>query len=330
MPIRRTTVTPAQERAFLRSVLYAAVFDYPVTVDQLHEALIGVRATPAEIAGWYDESYTLQQLIDFSDGYFFPRGRRDLLDLRHTREVISRSVLKELKQPLALVLGMPFVRMVALSGSLAHLNASGEADLDLFVITRPNRVWSVTTTLLLLARLFGWRQKLCLNYVISEDHLAVAPDDLFSENQIIHLRPLVGEDVYRRFIAANPFVHAFYPNFEPRTLSPSGEIDAHGSASAFAKASAENQPRWARPALETALDWTIAPLYERFCRALYGWHLRSRAASWQSRDQVRLEPHCLKLHTSSHRQTVMERFEISVAEAERVTLEATAPARGVV
>jgi hypothetical protein len=309
MRTRRSAVTPAEERAFLRSVLYAAVFDYPLTIDQLHEALIDIRATPDDIARWYDESYTLQHLIDCSDGYFFPRGRRDLLDLRHAREVISRSVLGELRQPLSLVLRMPFVRMVALSGSLAHLNASGEADLDLFMITKANRVWSVTTTLLVLARLFGWRRQLCLNYVISETHLAVEPDDLFSANQIVHLRPLSGGDLYRRFIGANPFVEDFYPNFLPRSV-----------------ASEPAPQRW----LERVLDWTIAPLYERLCRIAYGWHLRRQASSWQSRDQVRLDPQCLKLHTSSHRQSVMERFEIAVAEAERVTLEATARARDVV
>jgi hypothetical protein len=327
MRTRRRAGSPAEEAAFLRSVLYAAVFDYPLTIEQLHEALIGVAATPADLARWYDESYTLQQVIEFSDGYFFPRGRRDLLDLRHAREVISRSVLKELRQPLSLVLRMPFVRMVALSGSLAHLNAGGEADLDLFVITKANRVWSVTTTLLVLARVFGWRRRLCLNYVISETHLAVEPDDLFSANQIVHLRPLSGEDVYQRFIAANPFVHRLYPNFSPRPLQPAG-----GPSTTLGAGGAQGPGlgvSGSRRRLEAALDWTVAPLVERFCRAAYGWHLRRRAPSWQSHDQVRLEPQCLKLHTSSHRQSVMERFEIAVAEAERVTLEAAAHAQGV-
>jgi hypothetical protein len=312
MRTKRSTVTVAQEQAFVRSVLYAAVFDYPLTIDQLHEALIDVRATPADLARWYRQSVTLQHLIEFSDGYFFPRGRRDLLDVRHAREVISRSVLKEMRQPLAVVLRMPFVRMVALSGSLAHLNADGQADLDLFVITRANRVWSVTTTLLVLARLFGWRRRLCLNYVISERQLAVEPQDLFSANQIIHLRPLCGEDVYRRFLESNAFVSERYPNFSPRS-----------------SAAGEAAPPHRRRVLERMLDWTIAPLYERFCRIAYKWHLQRRASSWQSHDQVRLEPECLKLHTSSHRHRVMERFEIAVAETNRVTLEATPHAQGV-
>jgi hypothetical protein len=56
-----------------------------------------------------------------------------------------------------------------------------------------------------------------------------------------------------------------------------------------------------------------APLYERVCRAAYGWYLRRQSATWQSRDQVRLERECLKLHTSSHRPDVMVRFEEAVA-----------------
>ena len=309
MRTKRTAVIAAQEQAFLRSVLYAAVFDYPLTIDQLHEALIDMPATPDALARWYRESDRLQQLIEFRDGYFFPRGRPDLLDLRQRREVISRSLLEEMREPLALVLHMPFVRMVALSGSLAHLNANGEADLDLFVITKANRVWSVTTTLLVLSRLMGGRRRLCLNYVISERHLGVEPQDLFSANQIIHLRPLSGEDVYRRFVESNAFVRERYPNFCPRRVAPS------------------RTP--ARRVFERALDWTLAPLYERLCRVAYAWHLRRRSSSWQSRDQVRLEPECLKLHTSSHRQSVMERFEIAVAEAERVTRAATRHAQGV-
>jgi hypothetical protein len=41
-------------------------------------------------------------------------------------------------------------------------------------------------------------------------------------------------------------------------------------------------------------------------------HLERRASSWQSPDQVRLENDALKLHTHSHRRSVMERFDIAV------------------
>ena len=120
---------------------------------------------------------------------------------------------------------MPFVRMVALSGSLAHLNAEGSADLDLFVITAPNRVWSVTVATVVLSKLLGWRKRLCMNYVVSERAMAIEPRDLFSANQIIHLRPLIGPQGLRaiRRRRTRSF-GSFYPNFEltigPKTQDP--------------------------------------------------------------------------------------------------------------
>ena len=87
---------------------------------------------------------------------------------RARREALSRELLDRDRRILSLVAGMPFVRMVALSGSLAHLNAEGSADLDLFVITAPERVWSVTVAAVVLSKLLGWRKHLCMNYVVSE------------------------------------------------------------------------------------------------------------------------------------------------------------------
>lgn len=223
-----------------------------------------------------------------------------MIATRRRREAASRRRLRAHGPALRFVASLPFTRMVALSGSLAHLNAARGADLDLFVIAAPNRVWSVTTTALIAARLLGWRRHLCLNYVVSERRLAVGPADLFTANQIIHLRPLSGIDVYRRFLDTNPFVDRLYPNFRPRgewPLVPPGPR------------------RWWKPAVERVLNLLmVAPAYERMCRALYGWHLRRQAPRWRSRDQVRLEDECLKLHTTSHRAEILARFEAAMAE----------------
>jgi hypothetical protein len=285
----------AQERAFLQSVVYAALFDYPLTLAQLREGLIGEVADEVTLLRWYANSAYLQATIDHCDGYFFPRGRHDLLLTRTQREHTSRDLLRTLARPLAVITHLPFVRMVALSGSLAHLNGNAEADLDLFVVTSPRRVWAVTVVTLAIARLCRWRKRLCLNYVVSERALWIAPADLFSANQIVHLQPLTGQATYGRFLDANRFIERFYPNFEPRLVR-------HASLRPF------------RP-IEWLLDWTVGPLLEPLCRFVYRTHLRNRAHTWKSRDQVRLDAECLKLHTSSHRHEVMERFERALEEA---------------
>lgn len=283
--------TRNQEMAVLRSVAYASLFDYPLTLAQLHTSLVAEPAEPQAIESWWRQSELLQAAIEYRDGLFFPMGRADLVALRDRREAVSRGLLAENDRILRLMARTPFVRMVALSGSLAHLNAEPSADLDVFVITAPGRVWSVTLSILVMARLLGCRRRLCLNYVVSERALAIAPADLFAANQIIHLKPIAGRDVFGRFVAANPFVAATYPN--------------------FASGIAEPEPAMFRTAIERVAA-LAAPALERLARAVYGWHLRRRSIGWQSWDQVRLERECLKLHTTSHRADTLERYDAAV------------------
>ena len=289
------SVTREQELAVLRSVVYASLFDYPLEPAQLEASLMGVGAPAAAIERWWRESELLQATIEYRDGLSFPAGRSDLVRTRSRREAVSRELLDRDRRLLSFVANMPFVRMVALSGSLAHLNAEGSADLDLFVITAPHRVWSVVVATVMLAKMLGWRKRLCMNYVVSEHALAIEPRDLFSANQIIHLRPISGHAVFEHFVTANAFVTKIYPNFE------------------LPEAPNTHDPR-PKTFFERALSFGFAQVAEATARLLYGWYLRRRSASWQSRDQVRLEAECLKLHTSSHRASTLAKFDAAMAE----------------
>ena len=288
------TPTRAQELAVLQAVIYASLFDYPLTVEQLQRDLVGVTADAETIVSWWRNSELLQATTEYRNGWFYPAGRSDMIATRARREALSRRLLVRDRRIISFVAGMPFVRMVALSGSLAHLNAEASADLDLFVITAPGRVWGVTLTVFVLSRLFGWRRRMCMNYIVSERAMTITPEDLFSANQIVHLQPVVGHDVFERFVRANGFVRDFYPNFAVAT---------------------HNEHSHPARIVERVLSVGVAPIVERIARFVYGRHLRRRAAAWQSREQVRLEPECLKLHTSSHRAATLERFDRALATA---------------
>lgn len=288
--------TRAQELAVVRAVTYAGLFDYPLTPEQLRVSL-GVPATADAVEAWWQHSEWLQSVIGFQNGWFYPYGRHDLVATRTRREAISRTLIARHARFLKALAALPFIRTAALSGSLAHLNAERGADLDLFIVTAAGHVWSVTVMGLVLAKLLGVRKRVCLNYVISEDALDVEPRDMFSANQIINLRPLFGDRVFSRFVQANRFVRDHYPNFE---LAPA-------------------PPVFARPTLTSLVERVAslgpAQLLERACRTGYGWHLRRRSAGWTSREQVRLEAECLKLHTSSHRAATVDKFERAMALA---------------
>jgi hypothetical protein len=292
-------VVTSREIAIARSVIYASLFDYPLTLEQLHHSLIESDQTRAEILAVYEGSELLQDILEYREGFFFPIGRSDLIAERRRREARSDAFLAQHALALRLICALPFTRLVALSGSIAHRNLEANGDLDLFIVTRGPRVWTVTVMLLVLTKLLRRRRTICANFLLADSHLAVDQQDLFTANQVIHLRPLVGADVIERFRAANPFVARCYPNsgtMSPQT--PAVDVERRGLTIV----------KWT---LETMLGLP-APLLEAVCRRAYAWHLRRRAASWRSPDQVRLQSDYLKLHTRSHRHTVLDRFHATV------------------
>jgi len=285
-----------EELAITRSVIYASLFDYPLTLDQLHRTLVACDLTAPQIALVYARSAVLPAIIEHRDGFYFPVGRADLLAERRRREARSRAFLERHARLLRWICAIPFTRLVALSGSLAHLNLEPDGDLDLFIVTRGARVWTVTMAVLLLTRALGRRRVVCANFVIADTHLALDQQDLFTANQVIALRPLIGAEALDEFVAANPFVARCYPNaVRRRPTTPT------------------TAPR-AKRAIER-LAGPVAPAIEAASRAVYGWHLRRRARSWRSPEQVRLRSDYLKLHTRSHRQSILDRFDRAMQDA---------------
>ncbi len=173
-------------------------------------------------------------------------------------------------------------------------------------MTRGSRAWSVLLAIVVLTKLLGCRRVVCANYVIADTALAVERADLFSANQILHLRPLADAALLRDFVAANPFVADYYP----------GERAAGRALPGFA-------PGPIVAALKRAAEWVLAwgPGWaiESASRAVYSRYLRSRARRWASPDQVELSGNHLKLHTMSHRRAVLDRFEAKVRQTAAVT-----------
>src|SRR5207247_7556090 len=89
---------------------------------------------------------------------------------------------------------------------------------------RGRRVWTVTVAVLLVAKLLRRRRIVCANFVVADTHLWLEQQDLFTANQLISLRPLIGAELWDDFLAANPFVERLYPN----AVAPPAGVDTIG------------------------------------------------------------------------------------------------------
>jgi hypothetical protein len=108
---------------------------------------------------------------------------------------------------------LPFVRMIAITGALSMKNCAAGDDIDVLIVTAPDRVWltrAFAVALVYAGKLCG--DTLCPNYVISEHALTLDKHTLFVAHEFIQMVPVYGLDVYQRMRAANPWVQVMLPN----------------------------------------------------------------------------------------------------------------------
>jgi len=266
------------DRAILRTVLYTSLFQSPLTVAELHRALMDVGVDRLEIR-WRLRQGFLRSRLEFDGEHVYPRGREAWLDLRRERKQRTDALLDAHRRLLDLVAGFPFVRLLALSGGCAHENAT-DSDVDVFLVVRRGRVWAVCLALMLLSKALGRRRTLCVNYLVDEDALALPERDLFTAAKIVGLRPLAGGATFVQFVEANAWVAERFPNFfrmrrDIACVAPAGA------------------PRW----IEAVLDLGLAPLVEGLARRWLGARFRRK---WGGAAGVVLTPHRLKLHPVDH------------------------------
>jgi hypothetical protein len=128
----------------------------------------------------------------------------------------------------------PFVRGVMVSGELSKNLATGDCDVDFFVVTAPNRLWIARTLLIGFKKLFLLNKKkfFCLNTFATADSLEVSERNIYVAAEVVYLKPMFGQTVYREFMEANAWIQDFFPNFDP-SLLPQSRARAGEDGSTF-------------------------------------------------------------------------------------------------
>jgi len=197
------------ERAILETLAYSDVFEYPLRLDEICRYL-PMRADIEQVSQTLN---SLGELVGEQDDFYFLAGREKIVETRKQREAHSQKFMRRALQYGRILGALPFIRMVALTGSLAVLNSTKDADFDYMLVTTPNRVWTARAFALVfnrITRLFG--HTLCPNLIVSENALAWSTHDLYSARELHQMVPITGMDVYRKLLGANEWTKEFLPN----------------------------------------------------------------------------------------------------------------------
>jgi hypothetical protein len=235
------------QRAILFSVIYADVFDYPLTAVEIHR-YCGEKASFTTL---YAEIQGFGFLSHCGDYHTLP-GRESLVAIRTERAEISSRLWFHAAGYGRIIANLPFVRMVAITGSLAVNNAVSSADIDYFIVTEPGYLWTCRALVLALGRLAA-RQglNLCPNYLITTNCLTFPDRNLYAAHEIVQMVPIHGLSVYAEIRRRNAWVTDFLPN-----------ADGIPPAPASIKTT-ESTPRF-RPVFESALRTPPGIWFERW------------------------------------------------------------------
>jgi hypothetical protein len=121
-----------------------------------------------------------------------------------------------------LLIRFPYVRGIAISGSLSKNFADEYSDIDLFIITAKNRLWIARTIMHCLKKLSFLVNKehyFCMNYYIDEEELQIAEKNIYTAIEIGTLIPLEGDLIFEKFYVANAWSRDFLPNKNMRVAS---------------------------------------------------------------------------------------------------------------
>ena len=197
-------------RAVVQTVAYSDIFDYPLTAREIHRYLAGVNASFEEVVQALEEGFFTR-----TGDYFTLPGREEICSIRIQREARSRELLPHAIKYGRILGALPYIRMVALTGSLAVSNISKAADFDYMLVTAPGRVWTARAFSLLFNRfvhLFG--HTICPNLIVSETALEWPLHDLYSARELCQMIPITGMGVYQRLMKANEWAKEFLPNVD--------------------------------------------------------------------------------------------------------------------
>jgi hypothetical protein len=210
-----TTITDpdALERAILHTLLYSDLFDYPLTPAEAAHYLIGRPGAPDEVRACLARSSWLAVRVIEMNGYLALRGREALIARRLDRAASSDRLWRRARRFIRALRALPFVRMIAITGSLAMKNCAVHDDIDVLIVTAPDRVW--LTRALAIAVVYAGKlcgDTLCPNYVISERALALDRHTLFVAHEFAQMVPVYGLTVYDCMCAANRWIQRVLPN----------------------------------------------------------------------------------------------------------------------
>ena len=308
-------------QAILATVAYFDMFDYPLTATEIWQGLYmentshKSRVTSysiADVLNCLENSARIEKHVACKNGFYFLQGRANILQTRHQRYLIGQPKWQRARWLTKILRLLPFVRMVAVCNKIAYNNADGNSDIDLFIVTKPGRIWTTRVLVTAVASLLGIRRhgqkiadRICLSFYITEraqnlEKLSSTTPDTHFMYWITQIAPVFSLNrVASSFWAANQWLTKHLPNFVPyHGVDYQRHIIDGWLASSIRGAS----EKMLRGSLGNTLEKKLKKLQLKKMSA------KTNSARWENNTNVVVSDDVLKFHERDARERSRQKF----------------------
>jgi hypothetical protein len=207
--------------AIIKTLSYSGVFGYPLTFYQLTTNLITHhKFTPKKVRKELNR-LVKSKVVRKAKGKYILKGLRGHDSEKRAKN--STEIIKKNKSAIKMLSKIPWIKMIAVTGSVANMDATEKDDIDLLFITEKNRLWICRGFVFLILKVLGklpkdkTKREICPNIFIDERNLSWAKKrrNLYVAQNIISMQPLIWRDnIYFEFVKANKWIFKYYRNFK--------------------------------------------------------------------------------------------------------------------
>ena len=215
------------EKKIISVIKYFSFFAYHPTLDEIH-TFLQVKISKNELKMELDHlKYTPPQ---YSIG-------KEISNIKYKKSKIKLNKWRY-KAYIRLLSIFPQIKLVGLSGSISMMNAGKDDDIDLFIITQKERLFTGRFLATIFAYIMRLKRglnehkapnKVCLNLFFDEKNMAV-PEFKQTEyvaHEILQMKPIINKNqTYEKFLEVNKWVFRLFPNGKNKSeiRNPKSEI----------------------------------------------------------------------------------------------------------
>lgn len=224
------------EKSILGTIIYYNNLGQPLTSFEVYKYLVRpvTRDYLANVlnAGYgfsdvftcLEKSLRLKEFIQRKNGFCFLIGKEHLIRQRIIKHRIAIKKWKKVRRMAKILQGVPFMRMVAVSGSLAVNNTRKKSDMDLLIVVKQGRIWMARALVTLVTQVLGVRRhrkltadRFCLNHYITDGSLCIPFQSLYNAQSYARLALVYqcgNEAIYSCFQKANSWIAEYLFNIK--------------------------------------------------------------------------------------------------------------------